>query len=400
MLNRYPHLFFAIAVFLSVASCVDPYQMETNTFEEAIVVEASISNQLKKHTIKITKTYKLEETDPTIETGATVFVADDAGNSYDFSFQSGLYVSDVPFQAVAGRAYTLNITASDGTTYQSSPETLTAETPIESVTANVETKDGQLGVQISVNSNDPTRASKYYRYEYEETYKVIAPFWSPFTASVILDDEQEWSGDDIIVLSPRTYEAKTCYTTNRSTELFLTTTVNLTEDHVVNFPMRFISVDDPIIQHRYSIKVTQYVQSLAAHTFYATLKELSTSGGNILDQNQPGFIYGNLHSVSNENQKVIGFFEVSAVDEQRIFFNFEDIFPNEQPPGYHYECEAYEFDSDNFGPGPNPGRTLRGFIIGGNYLYYIHYGALYYVVRAECGDCTVLSSNIIPEFWE
>jgi hypothetical protein len=56
------------------------------------------------------------------------------------------------------------------------------------------------------------------------------------------------------------------------------------------------------------------------------LKELSGSDG-ILSQNQPGFFFGNIKSVENPNEKVIGYFEVSSVSSQRIFFNYEDVFP-------------------------------------------------------------------------
>ncbi|MBF6609202.1 MAG: DUF4249 domain-containing protein [Flavobacterium sp.] len=391
-----------LGIFASIllSGCMDPYQMETNTFEDAIVVEGSISNQLKRHSVKITRAYMLEETSPTIETNASVNVTDDAGNTYDFNFEDGIYLSINPFHAVAGRAYTLNISTSDGKVYKSSAESLTTTTSIESVDANVVIKNGQKGVQISVDSHDPSGNSKYYRYEFEETYKVVAPFWSEYVATVILDEDPAFSSNDIIVLSPRTYEAKTCFSTAKSVDLLITSTVNLSEDRVSNFPIRFISVTDPIIMHRYSINVIQYVQSLAAYTFYKTLKEPTSAGENILSQNQPGFFYGNMRSLSNQNEKVIGFFEVSSYSESRIFFNFEDIFPDDQLPEYFFQCQPYEFNSENFGPGPNPGRTLRGDLITGNMIYYSHLGVIYNTVRPECGDCTTFSSNVIPDFWE
>ena len=400
MLSRILYSVLTLVALLSLTNCVDPYQLETNTYEEAIVVEAAISNQLKRHVVKITKTYKLEEAAPTVETGATVFIADDAGNTYDFIFENGVYVSSEPFQAMPERAYKLNITTSEGKTYQSSAEQLTVSTPIESVTANPETKNGQLGVQISVNSHDPSGNSKYYRYEFEETYKIVAPLWSENVATVVLDDEPGMSVNDLIVIEPRTYEARTCFSSNTSTDLIITKTVDLSEDRVSNFPIRFISVNDPIIQHRYSIKVLQYVQSLAAYTFYETLKELASSGESILAQNQPGFFYGNIRSTSNDNEKVIGFFEVSSVSEQRIFFNFEDVFPNEQPPPYHFECEVIDFNSTVFGPGDNQGATLRSQLLSGNALYFSDVFPVYSIVKPECGDCTTFSSNVVPDFWE
>ena len=88
-----------------------------------------------------------------------------------------------------------------------------------------------------------------------------------------------------------------------------------------------------MIRNRYSILVKQYVQSLAAHTYYETLKEISDNGS-ILSQTQPGFFRGNISSVDNPREKVIGFFEVSSYSEKRIFFNFSDLFPKTPAPEY------------------------------------------------------------------
>lgn len=387
---------FAVVIF---ASCVDPYQLETNTFEEALVIEATLTNELKQQQVKITKTFKLEETVPQIVTNATVSISDDNGNSYNFSSSNGVYLSNSPFQAEAGRAYKLRI-ESDGKIYESTSEVLAESLPIESVTTTIETNNGERGVQIKVNSYDPSGNSKYYRFDYEETYKVIAPLWSEFVATIEQDDAVGWSTGDLIILTPRTYEAKTCYSTVKSTNLNVTKTVGLSEDRVQDYPIRFISVTDPIIQNRYSIKVSQYVQSLAAYTFYETLAQLSEEGENIFSQNQPGFFYGNISSISNPSEKVIGFFEVSGVAEKRIFFNFNDVFPNDVLPPYFFDCNVIDFDSTAFGPANNAGGNLRGAIQGGTGLYYSSLFPIYSLVSPECGDCTTFSSNVIPPFWE
>lgn len=384
---------------LLATSCVDPYQLETTNFEEALVIEATLTNQLKYQQVKITKTYKLEQSQPIIVTDADVEVSDDSGNSYAFSASNGIYISDEAFQAEPGRKYKLRIN-SGGKIYESSTEMLSVSQPIESITTSVESVNGQRGVQIKVNSFDPTGNSKYYRFSYDETYKVVVPFWSEYVASVQSDGVSGFSVTDTIKLTPRTYEARTCYSTQKSTALIVTKTVGLSEDRILDFPIRFIKANDPIIKNRYSINVTQYVQSLAAYTFYETLSELSAAGENIFSQNQPGFFYGNITSISNPSEKVIGFFEVSGVSEKRIFFDFEDVFPNDSPPPYLYDCEIYEYDSTAFGPGNNQGSTLRSFITSGKVLYFDHAMPIYYVVKPQCGDCTSFSSNVIPSFWE
>ena len=384
---------------LFAASCVDPYQLETNSFEEALVIEATLTNQLKYQQVKITKTYRLEDSQPMAVTDAEVQITDDSGNSYGFAESNGVYISNQQFQAELGKKYKLRVT-SGNKIYESTTETLSVSQPIESVTATQESKNGQRGVQIKVNSFDPSGNSKYYRYSYDETYKVIVPYWSELVATIQSDGIIGMSLADSIILSPRTYEARTCYSTDRSTNLIVTKTVGLSEDRIQDFPIRFIKVTDPIIKNRYSINVTQYVQSLAAYTFYETLAQLSAAGENIFSQNQPGFFYGNIKSISNPSEKVIGFFEVSGVSEKRIFFNFYDVFPNDNPPPYMYDCEQYEYDSTAFGPGNNQGASLRSAILTGSALYLSHEFPIYTVVKPQCGDCTTFSSNVIPSFWE
>ena len=187
-------------------------------------------------------------------------------------------------------------------------------------------------------------------------------------------------------------------------DIILTSTNALSEDRV-NFPVRFISNQNYIIMHRYSILVRQYIQNLEAYTFYKTLKDLSGTE-NILSQNQPGFFNGNLKSLDNPNEKVIGFFEVSSVSSKRIFFNYEDLFPNEPKPPYIDECEIRNwvlcFDSTN----PDcKGFQLLSSIETNQLLYFDHYlytngiYKVYKMVPPPCGDCTSFSSNLIPSFW-
>ena len=45
-------------------SCTEPYAIQTNTFEDALVIEATITNEFKKQEIKISRTFTFEENTP------------------------------------------------------------------------------------------------------------------------------------------------------------------------------------------------------------------------------------------------------------------------------------------------------------------------------------------------
>jgi hypothetical protein len=398
-MNKLASLLFLI----TLISCTEPYLLQTSNFEEALVIEATITNEFKKQQIKLSKTYRLEENGPAFVENANVSVEDDLGNVYQFIEGDEIYESENEFEAIPGRKYKLTI-VTNGKVYTSTPETLTKINPIEDVEVRDLTIADVRGAEIRVKAFDPTNSSKYYRYEYEETYKIIAPKWLPYTATVNTITKD-------LIFTPRTYEARTCYSTVKSTEILLHSTSDLSEDRV-DHKVRFIPVDNPIIMHRYSILVKQYIQNLEAYTYYNTLKTISGTDG-ILSQNQPGFFSGNITCTNNPNEKVVGFFDVSSVSSQRIFFNFEDVFPDTIQPDYFVDCwdncvEPIEFwcpGTYNYCFGLNPINMCTGNVVE-TFLNMTPQRELYYsgvttvrLVPQQCGDCTFISSNVVPPFW-
>jgi len=399
---------FFLLLSIAVSSCTEQYVFQNNDFESALVVEGTITNELKNQTIRLSQVYELEETGPKLEKDANVFISDDLGNEYQFEEKDTVYASISPFKAEPGRKYQLKIITSSGKNYISDEQVLTTETKIDDVTATVVNVGGENGVQINVNSFDPLNSSKYYRYEYTETYKIIAPLWDNREAIMIdvpadpgnpIKDIPPTAASEYIKIQPRNKETKICFSGKSSNNIILYST-NSQSDDKVHFPVRFISDQNYIISHRYSIFVKQYVQNLAAYTYYKTLKDLSSSGG-VLSPKQPGFFYGNIKSVENPTEKVIGFFEVSSVSSERIFFNYADLFPKKPlPPYYEKDCEVKEF-VDCVGEPPCNGTQLRLSIRNRSLVHLSSkpdFG-LYSMVKTPCGDCTSFSSNIVPTFW-
>ena len=198
----------------------------------------------------------------------------------------------------------------------------------------------------------------------------------------------------------RSLDERVCYNTDVSNSIIQTSTTELTEDRVSGFPVRNISVDNPILSHRYSILVRQYVQSLEAYSYYDLLNQLSATG-NPLTQIQPGFIASNIFSTTDRDEKVLGFFDVSSVDEKRIFFNYEDFFPNEDLPPYFANCRPSAPVIVTEG-GSTP---LKDAIQAGLVKYLRDHQppepnlGPFDVVPTPCGDCTVLGETNPPDFW-
>ena len=415
-------IYFYLFILLIIAqSCTEPYALQNENFEDLIVIEASITNEFKYQEIKISRTYPLEENTPQFETGATVFITDSNGNQYNFNENDDTYVSNQKFAAQQNVTYKLTVVTSDGKTYTSKEEKVASASELETITTSVGTNGNEgNGVKIIANTNDSSEGIKYYRYTYEETNKVISPQWRDYRGEAVYFSPRPASAPfGEVLIKPWPYESKICFTTENSKEIILHNT-SLSNTNNNSFQVRFISDQDYKIAHRYSIEITLHNQSLAAYNYYDALKKSSTQG-NILSQNQPGFYSGNIKNINNPNEKVIGFFEVSHISKKRIFFNFEDVFPNQSKPQYPYYCPEVppttNPDIKNFlfffywcyGPGCDPlpsgdyilftlSHKLKA-IYGFDILAHMNDIPNYTLVNSQCIDCTTFSSNIKPSFW-
>ena len=403
-----PITLFCIVLYLQ--SCVEPYEAATQSFENSLIVEATITNEQKIQKVKLSRTYRLEDTIPILVSNALVKVVDDLQNEYSFQeSSSGVYLSTVSFAAIPERTYQLKITTDTGN-YES---VLTELTPLSSgltidATKTI-TEDGIEGIEITANSFTSLANAKYYRFEYEETYKVVAPYWTPldaFGVSPFPTLPGPVPSHEVYTLS-REQEEETCYRTEFSNVILQEETNKFVEDRVQNFPVRFLSKTAFPITHRYSILVRQHVQSFEAYSFYSTLNKLSNQES-LLSQNQPGFVSGNLYAVDNTEEKVIGFFEVSSALTKRIFFDFEDFFPNDEKPPYITDCPVITpqlTEVNPTTPGAHNFSPLISLLLNYDYKFvgynepYINVNTPYFVVKRACGDCTSLGSNVKPNFW-
>ncbi len=200
---------------------------------------------------------------------------------------------------------------------------------------------------------------------------------------------------------PKTEQNQVCFSTNFSNDLILASTTDLDENRVERFMVRFMDRSNYIISHRYSIKVRQYTQSNASAAFYNALDQFSSSES-LFSESQPGFLAGNVQSDLDQNEKVLGYFDVSSVSEERIFFNYDDLFPGEELPEYINPCREIAPMLISQGGA----RCVLSAMVDANQVSYLDINedppadqGPYLVVPRECGDCTVLGANVAPEFW-
>ncbi|SHG27002.1 protein of unknown function [Flagellimonas flava] len=368
--------------------CIEEFSAKFVDFESALVINATITDQLKQQEIQLSRTYKFSDEGPEGEQNAQVWVTSADGTRFDFQEgEAGTYRSEMAFAAVPNTDYTLSVTTQNGRSYTSNTARLSGSTQLDTLYAERITSDlGEDGMAIVISNSGDPESSGYYRYEYEETYKIIAPRF--VGRDLAINPDGGW------LFPERPLDEKVCYTTDLSSQIVLADTEDLDENRLERLMVRFISRDNYIISHRYSVLVRQYVQSFEAYNFYETLNNFSAQES-LFSETQPGFLEGNVFSRDNKEEKVLGFFDVSTVHEKRIFFNYEDFFPGEPLPPYADPCGTSTPPEDKLfnqvdlnlikyiDTNPEPGPFAGPYII----------------TPRICGDCTVLGIPEVPEFW-
>ncbi len=413
MIIKYIHKFIIIISIFLFYNCTEPFEIKTQDFKSVLVVESVITNQLKRQEVKLSKTFLLEESTETIENFAVVIVKDNQGNNYSFSQNTeGVYVSDIAFQATPNNLYTLEIITNDGKEYNSTPTSLSPTSQIDELYPEL-VNDSDLGevIEIYVDSDNSNSGAEYFRYEYEETYKIVAPYTSP--VELVLSNHDILPDNTVIYdigFEDSDYEQETCFKTKTNSKIIQTSTNTLLDNIVSRFGIKKISTTSGTIRDRYSILVKQYIQNIEAYTFYKTMAELGNIES-ILSSNQPGFINGNMFSITNKAERVIGFFEVSSYSEKRIYFDFSDF--NITQPDYLYNCTVLTLDYNDtlpsfFDGDPEERERLYSLITASNFQLVVNSNTppltptstIFEIVNPECGDCTSVASNIQPDFWE
>lgn len=419
-------------------SCVDVLDIEDITNSDGnglLVVEAILTDELKNQVVYLSRSDNRSdlERDTTfipfltpglrprdtvsVEEGAIIKLLDNEGREFAFTeSRGGVYNSNEVFALQMGTTYQLDITTRDGNEYISKTMEIQGKAAIENVyTERAVSESGADGVAIFVDSQPIEGVTENYRYDYVETYKVIAPLWSNQEfklTNYTLCPESEYT----LEVVDREVQNRVCYNTIDSNTVIQTSTFNNTTDNIERFMVRFIGKDNFIITHRYSILVKQYVQSLESYTFYETLRKFSSSES-LFSQIQPGELLANISRKDGNTEPVLGWFEAVSVAQQRIFFDFEDLFPEEELPDYPFNCQLLSVPErilwcprgapEQLRDGCPPG-AIEG-IVGNFYTYYAGdepelapnstCPGPYVVTTNICGDCRLLGDNVEPEFW-
>jgi hypothetical protein len=370
-------------------SCVDPFEIKHSGSSGILVVEGVISDQYKNHRILLTRTAALDHRVVNPEQGATVTISDDKGEIVSLSeVHPGVYETP-EYSASPGNSYTLKIKTAEGSEYASHAVPFTDGPALGDVYPKYINNgiEEEKGIQIFVDTEDPTGNAHYYRWNYVETYVVHAPFPSNWI----------WIGNNNVEFR---YEGiDTCYVTDTLRTVLLRSTQNLDQDKITAQPIKFLPATFYAIRYRYSILVEQFILSEEAYQYWENQRTVSEKQGSLSDI-QPGSLTGNMVSLTNDEETVLGYFDAGKVSEKRIFFNAQTFYEEgfKMPPPMRAHC--YEI-SPIIVPQSQLDAAMRQY---GNSMYIWEvYGmvpaAFFELMPKFCCDCRDLGSTERPSYF-
>lgn len=167
-------------------TCTEPFIIKTIDFDSVLVAESTVTDEIKRQAVKLSRTIGLEEFGLSAEQFADVSIEDSNANVFTFTYdvETQTYLSDIEFKAEANTQYTLKIKTSDGRGYTSNVVELPPMAQIEQVYTEFVSQNGKEGIQVFVDSDNATGA-EHFRYEYEETYKVKLPANAKFDWEIV-----------------------------------------------------------------------------------------------------------------------------------------------------------------------------------------------------------------------
>jgi hypothetical protein len=358
---------------LVLPGCVDPYLPDDISSAKSYLVVDGFINSRGISTIVLSRTYSIQAgTVPPKETRATVYIQDEGSQRFILQETTpGTYTSAALVLSPT-KNYRLRIATTGGKEYASAY----VQAKVTPVIDNVTWRTSPDGLNIYANAHDDNNATRYYRWEYEETWEII-PFRRPQLEFV------NFSFRPITVPFP-----VICWGSETSKDIKQTKTTSLSRDVVSDYVLRTFSTTNERLRHRYSILVKQYAQTQEEYEYWDLLKKNTEDIGTLFDP-LPVQLTGNVRCLSDETELALGYVGAHSVEQRRIF-----ITRSELPATWNISTGYDNCTADTIKP-----REQRSvFSYPGNIPLYEVPGGILGTTR-DCVDCRLRGTTVRPSFW-
>ncbi|HWD87141.1 MAG TPA: DUF4249 domain-containing protein [Mucilaginibacter sp.] len=406
---------FFLCLFIIAYGCKKLYNPPHVAFPGSyLVVEGTINAGPGPTTIRLSKTISLaSSTTANPVPGAIITIESDKGPTYPVPEAGGGKYVSASLNLDNSAHYRLRIKTADAREYLSDFVPVTNSPLIDSISFAVKNN----GIQFYVSTHDPQNNTHFYRWEYEETWVLHSGFFSLFKSN----------GDTVIERDLNNDQIYQCWNSDTSSAIVLATSSGLSRDVINDAPMTFVESTSRkldgkqtvIVSQRrpevnaYSILVKQYALTREAYDYWTNLKKNTQDIGRLFDP-QPTEILGNIHSLTDPNEPVLGYISAGAATTSRFFIDNGQI-PTQWTLNSPYDnCLLDTLYLDTLLKGNlirtnqenpvfnlNKGAVTSTLQIPVQAIYDPLTGAILGHSGSSpfCVDCTLFGTNQTPDFW-
>lgn len=372
---------YSLIFILALVSCKERYTPNTSsTNHNILVVDGMINAGADSTFIKLSRTVPLGSKNvANPEIGATLIIETSANDTYTLVEKGrGTYVAP-PLNFGLNKKYRLKIKTRNNANYLSDFVDVAVAPQIDSVNFAIKPS----GLQLYVNASDPTNKTRYYRWDYEETWIFYAQY----------NSNAKWEGGPNVVERPSAESIYQCWASASSSTITIGSSAKLSKDVIHLAPLTDIVSNSEKLTEKYSILVKQYALTKEAYEFWENLKKNTESLGSIFDV-LPSQLTGNIQNTTDVDEPVIGYISAGTIKTKRIFITKAQLPP--WKPLNPYQCMI-----DTVRPKDQADRFASKSqipieIVPGQG------GGIDYILGAsrQCVDCTIRGTTRRPIFWQ
>lgn len=367
------------------SSCIEPYEPVLEESQEVMVISGMITDQPGRQILTISRSAPYRNPGFHPVENCVVALTDQEGNMLHYTDEGqGIYSVDVPETSLeTGDAVSIHVITPDMREYRSSYDTILPCPELDSIYYEIQTKETSnpekilRGIQFYADMSGALSDSRNIIWRIQETWE----YWAALFGTHI------WRGFGLPSEEYRSNPIFKCWKSYPLNQFYTGTTRNLSSNELHRVALNYVSDRSDRLSVTYSLLVQQQSLSRAAFDYWQRIQEqLAESGG--LWETQPSTVPGNLYSVFDPEEVVLGFFYASQVKAKRVFVHnnnyFEFYIPHieceYQPLSVIWQWETIDFPVYIYSPGPfKPSWTGPSF----------------------CFDCRIQGGETIkPEYWE
>lgn len=297
--------------------CISSYNLEHDTNEYLLVVDGKITQKDTRHELILRRSTSTGSTDYNPVPDARVTLYDDEGNHENyFPVDNGKYVLEGNvLDRVHGKSYYLEIILPDESIYRSLPQKMPDVMKPDKLYFQLEEMEELNNLENTViwrylnlyintpifkNGND-----FHFIWRVDHAYSFAELFCNPLKPPAVCYITRKLQSDDIKLFSSE----------------------ELSGGKLEHFRVGSIQVfPNWEFFEKHFFNVAQHSITREAYDYWNTVKQVAQSTGSIFDT-PPAPIQGNMYNINDPEDRVLGFFEVSAVDTIRTYTYAEDLEP-------------------------------------------------------------------------